>query len=484
MEQSKEWPDPIMPEDSESIVEEHIEVIDLDKKDLLTKFSIQIAAQIQFPVNTVFVHGLGVIASAMTKSFNYMHFGKESPVNLYIVTSQPPGSGKSGVNDFYFEPVDIAFTEFNKRQKIEIAKLLSKIKTVKSDLKKATHDPEIDSLTSDLINYEELLEKTPVYEYVVTNTTPEALENLCYSQDNMWNVVSDEAGAINVLLGNMYSDSELTNADIILKSWDADYSNVQRVSRKTGNGRSRGTIAVIAQDETISTILKAGSRGNGVSERFLLYREQDIMGTRDFNIFKPVDDLLKKEYAMLVSGLVFSDKTLFKFSSECDQVIIDNKMKIEPHLMSGKMYSNNMLRGTVAKMDKQVKKISCVLHVVEHWGKTQPTTINVDTVKWAIKIYKQLIKMYISAADSQGFIGDKSEIEEMVKQFKKFLQKGKQVVSVTSIRDLVKHRPIFKGRLKLSSYLSENVLQGCVKLNLCVCIGGDVHINPKLAVLV
>ncbi len=484
MEQQREWPEPIMPEDSDSIVEEHIEVIDINRTDLLTCFAKEIAAQVQFPVNTVFVHGLGVIASAMTKSFSYMHFGKKSPVNLYIVTSQPPGSGKSGVNDFYFEPIEIAFTEFNKKQKVKIAKLLSEQKTIKTDLKKATQDEEIDGLTSDLINTNELLDETPVYEYVVTNTTPEALESLCYSQDNMWNVVSDEAGAINVLLGNMYSENELTNADIVLKSWDADYSNVQRVSRKTGSGRSRGTIAVIAQDETISTILKAGSRGNGVSERFLLYREPDIMGTRDFKIFKPVNEILIKQYAMLVSILVFSDKTTFTFSEECDQMIIENKMKIEPHLMSGKMYSNNMLRGTVAKMDKQVKKISCVLHVVEHWGKCQPTTINVKTVEWAIQIYKQLIKMYISAADSQGFIGDKSEIEEMLKQFRKYLSKGKNQVSVTSIRDLVKHRPIFKGRAKLSTYLRENVLPGCEKLNLCVCIGGVVWINSKLLVLI
>jgi len=480
MEQQREWPDPIMPEDYETKKQEHIEVINLDRKDLLTTFAKQIATQIQFPVNTTFVHGLGVIASAMTKSFSYMHFGKKSPVNLYVVTSQPSGSGKSGVNDFYFEPVEIAFTEFNRKQKVKIAKLLSEIKTIKTDLKKATQDQEIDSLTSDLINANELLDETPVYEYVVTNTTPEALENLCYTQDNMWNIVSDEAGSINVLLGNMYSDNELTNADIVLKSWDADYSNVQRVSRKTGSGRSRGTIAVIAQDETISTILKAGSIGNGVSERFLLYREQDIMGTRNFKIFNPVDEFLIKEYSILVSRLVFSDKTTFTFSEQCDHTIIENKMKIEPHLMSGEIYSNNMLRGAVSKMDKQVKKISCVLHVVEHWGKYQPTVINVKTVEWAIKIYKQLIKMYISAADSQGFIGDKSEVEEMIKQFKKFTAKGKNVISVTNIRDYVKHRPIFKGRAKLSNYLKENVLPECEKHNLCVCIGGDVWINPKL----
>ncbi len=483
MDQQREWPDPIMPDDTDNTPQEHIEVIDIKRNDLLTLFAQQISTQIQFPVNTAFVHGLGVIASAMTKSFSYEYHGNDSPVNLYIITAQPPSTGKSGINGFYVNPVRNAFNDFNKKQKGKRNKYESTIKTLKEDLKKSENDAEIDSLTRDLVDTQEKLETTPVYKYAVSNTTPEALEDLASNQNNTWNIISDEAGAINVVIGNIYSDNAVTNADIILQSWDGDWLSSNRVSRKSVDGYVRGSIAVIAQDETLPIILAAGARGNGVSERFLFYREGNLFGERDHMNFFPCDKLIQKNYVMLINQLVFSEKTTFKFSSGAIELIKINKTKIEPHLKDGGMYSNNMLRGAVGKMDKQVMKISCVLHVVENWGKLTPLTVNESSVKWAIKIYKQLIKMYITTADSQGFIGDKSEVEEILKQFKKFLNKGKDQVTVTSIRDLVKHRPIFKGREKLSGYLRESVLPGCEKLNLCVCIGGDVWINPKLGVL-
>lgn len=481
MTQSTEWPDPIMPEDCEDQqFQKHIDVVDCTRKDLLTTFSLDIAEQIQFPVNTIFLHGLGVIASAMTKSFSYEYFGNISPVNLYIVTSQPPSTGKSGVNSFFVNPVRNAFVDFNKKQIGRRNKLEAEIKELQVDLKSATNDAEIDMLTSDLFDTEEKFVNTPVYKYAVSNTTPEALENLAFSQCNTWNIISDEAGAINVVLGNMYSEHTLTNADIILQSWDGDWLSSNRVTRKAGEGYVRGSIAVIAQDETISTILEAGSRGNGVSERFLLYREANMLGQRDHLKFIPVDDEIKARYALLVNRLVFSDKTLFKFSDESMNLIRENKVKIEPHLSDGEQYSNNMLRGAVGKMDKQVMKISCILHVIENWGKSQPTTIECKSVKWAIKIYKQLMKMYIHAADSQGFIGDRSEIEEIIKQFRKFLDKRKTQITSSALRDYVKHRPIFKNRPKLAAYLKDNVLPNCQKLDLCQVIDNTIYINPKL----
>ncbi len=485
MEQQREWPDPIMPEDSDSMPQEHIQVVDDTRSDLLTMFAHQISTQIQFPVNTAFVHGLGVIASAMTKSFSYEYHGNDSPVNLYIITAQPPSTGKSGINKFYVNPVRNAFVDLNKKQQSKINKLESTVKSLKEELKKAELDAEVDALTSDLIQAKEKLELTPIYKYAVSNTTPEALEDLAFNQDNTWNIISDEAGAINVVIGNIYNEGSSANADIILQSWDGDWLSSNRISRKAGEGYVRGSIAVIAQDETLPIILAAGARGNGISERFLFYREDNLFGDRDHMHFFPCDAMIQKKYIMLINRLVFSDKTTFKFSDEAKDLIKINKTKIEPHLKDGGMYSNNMLRGAVGKMDKQVMKMACVLHVIENWnGKLTPLTVQESSVKWAIKIYKQLIKMYIHAADSQGFIGDKSEVEEMVKQFKKFLSKNKSQVSITSIRDLVKHKPIFKGRAKLSGYLRDNVLPICDKLNLCRCINGDVYINPKLGLLV
>ena len=475
-----EWQDPLDFENAEDRILD-VKVVDNKRTDILTKAAIAISNQVQFPVNTAFMHGLGIIATAMTKSFSYEYYGNESPVNLYVVTSQPPSTGKSGINNFFVAPVRISFGDYNKSQQSKRNKIESKIKEIKAELKDAVKDPEIDALLSEMATQTEKLEETPVYRYSVSNTTPEALEQIAFTQTGFWNVISDEAGAINVLLGNMYSEGALSNADIVLQSWDGDWLSSSRITRKAGEGYVRGSISVVAQDETISTILQAGSRGNGISERFLLLRENNKLGVRDHNQFKPVPSSVKVDYSMLINSLVFSDKTTFKFSDEAKDLIKLNKIKIEPHLSDGGIYSNNLLRGVVGKMDKQVMKMSCVLHVAEKWkGKDQPIVIEADTVKWAIKMYKELIKLYIDAADSNGFIGEVSELKAIKEQFIKFLQKDKYCITYSELKDYVKNRAVFKGRTKLASYIKDKLLMRLLELKLCTLIDDKIVINPRL----
>ena len=474
------WQDPLDIEATEEKIL-NINVVDSDRTDVLTSAALAIAKQVQFPVNTAFMHGLGVIATAMTKSFSYEYYGNEAPVNLYVVTSQPPSTGKSGINNFFVTPVRIAFVDHNKKQQMKRNKIESTIGSIKKELKDATDDREIDTLISELDKENEKLESTPIYRYSVSNTTPEALEQIAFNQTGFWNVISDEAGAINVLLGNMYSEGQLSNADIVLQSWDGDWLSSSRITRKAGEGYVRGSISVVAQDETINTILLAGSRGNGVSERFLLLRENNKLGSRDHNKFEAVPDIVKADYAMLINKLVFSEKTIFKFSTEAKNLIKKNKIKIEPHLSDGGIYSNNLLRGVVGKMDKQVMKMSCVLHVAEKWkGKNQPLTIEADTVKWAIKMYKELIKLYIDAADSNGFIGEISELKTIKDQFVKFLHRDKQAITFSELKDYVKNKSVFKGRVKLVSYIKDKLLLRMMELQLCTLIDGKIVINPKL----
>jgi soluble P-type ATPase len=132
-------------------------------------------------------------------------------------------------------------------------------------------------------------------------------------------------------------------------------------------------------------------------------------------------------------------------------------------------------------MDKQVMKMSCVLHVAEKWkGKDQPITIEADTVKWAIKMYKELIKLYIDAADSNGFIGEVSEIKAIKEQFIKFLQKDKNCVTYSELKDYIKNRAVFKGRARLASYIKDKLLMRLLELKFCTLVDDKMIINPRL----
>jgi len=480
LEFENQWADPVDFEyTDESTL--NVNLVDESSDDILTQMAMAISKQIQFPVNTAFLHGMGVIATAMTKSFSFKYNEGEKPVALYVVTSQPPSTGKSGVNNFFVSPVRTAFVDFNKTQKIKRAKLEFKAKEVKEALKNAVNENELDSLMADLNDITDDLDDTPIYKYSVSNTTPEALENLSFSQKGTWNLVSDEAGSINVLLGNIYSDNKSPNADIVLQSWDGDWLSVNRITRSAGDGYVKGSIAVIAQDETISTILQAGSRGNGVSERFLLLRENNMLGHRNHNNYTPVPVNLKAKYAQLINELVFSDSTVFEFSKISKNVITKYKNEIEPLLKDNEEYSNNLLRGVAGKMDKQVMKMSCVLHVAKSWkGGLKPTKIDDSTVKWAVSLYSELIKLYIDAADSNGYIGEISEIRCLKEQFIKFKDKKKFAVTATEIKDYVKNKPVFKGRPKLAKYISDRLIPKCIDYRLCTLCEGKIAINPRL----
>jgi hypothetical protein len=459
-----------------------INLIDSDRKDILTLIASAAAKQMQFPVNTAFLHGMGVIASVMNKSFKYDYYDSELPVNLYVVTSQPPSTGKSGINGCFVDPARIAFADFNNKQKIKISAINKRIYATQKELKKATTDPEVDALYTELATLEERIEDTPIYSYGKDNCTPESLEMTAFSQKGKWTIISDEAGAINVLLGNIYGDSDKGgNNDLVLKSWDGGHYSVGRVGRGSNEGNVVGSISVIAQDETITTLLNAGARGNGISERFLLLREPDMLGKRDHTNYQPMDRSLKARYAQLINELVFADDTVFSFSKEATDLIISNKQKIEPHMSDSGKYSSSLLRGVVGKMDKQVTKMASVLHVVEHWKDGEkPTKINGETIAWAIKLYKELIKLYIDAADSNGFVGDKAEMEAVKEQLVKFLKKERQVITISELRDHIKSKQAYKGRTKLSKYIKENVLIRCIDLNLCTIVENKIVINPKL----
>ena len=87
--------DPELPETDEVFLP--VNLIKDDDHSLLAEYCRSIAKTIQFPLSTVYAHALGCIAAAMNKSFFVEIRGNKNPVNLYVVSSQPPSTGKSGV---------------------------------------------------------------------------------------------------------------------------------------------------------------------------------------------------------------------------------------------------------------------------------------------------------------------------------------------------------------------------------------------------
>lgn len=473
------WFDPI----SDEAKDEYYPDIDLvsGATDLLSNYAKSISTSIKFPVNTAYLHGLAVVSSAMIRSFEYNYYGGESPVNLYVVTSQPPSTGKSGINKALSMPVRLAYVELNKKHAKIRGDANLTLDKLNKELESAKVDKQIDQLTADINEQLKIIDEHPLYRYSLDDATPEALESIAFEQCGMFNVISDEADAINVLLGNVYGDGK-ANFGIFLKGWDGDWHSPARVTRKTKEGKVYGCLAVIAQDESINAILTAGQSGRGISERILIMRERNLFGTRDHSVYVPVCSQLRADYERMIYNMVTEEKTLLSMEPDAIKYLQLYRTEMEHKLADGAEYSNTMLRGAVGKADKQIIKLACVMHGIENWkpGGARSKTIGMNTVVAASYIYNQLCKTYISAADSQGYMGTNVELGKLKEYLAERLSKGRKSISISQLRDNVKRLPQFKGVSNLTSKLREELLPSLVEDGYCVVSKNDIWINPKL----
>ena len=477
-----EYPNPELPEDDEIFIP--VNLIKDDDNTLLAEYCRSIAKTIQFPLSTVYAHALGCIASAMNKSFYVELRGNKNPVNLYVVSSQPPSTGKSGVNDFLSDSISMAYDKLNKNNGPKRAKLIEGKKALTELCKK---EKDVDTLVDMGIEIEKLdmeLEQNPKYEPIFTNATPEALEQHAFKQRGIFNIVSDEAGSLLTSLGITYGDGNTpSNADIVLQGWDMNRLTNIRVSRDISKGRARGCFAVLAQDETINAILMQGDRGVGISERFLICREKDLLGSRNHMIDNRVNPKLMNQYSNLVHYLVLSDEVTLSLSDDAELFIRERKQDLEPHMGELGKYSNNVMRGVIGKMDKQVCKIASVLHGAENFGSgVSGTTINKKTVEKAYYIYTELTKVYMQTADAKGFHGLNSQVMAIVKYLQSYCEKNVYAIKLRALLDNTKKTQSWKNQEKSTTHFRANIMPLLTKSKICWYSddANVIYINPKI----
>lgn len=471
------------------------ETVELDERELggysllknaphsaLTRYVESLCASIKFPENTAFLHGLGVVSSAMNFWFRQDYYGSEKPCNLYIITAQPPSTGKSGINGALSQPVREAAQLMADRNAPMRQKIKAQLDSLHKDLDKATHENEMAELCQSIADKQKEMDRFPLWVYSVDDATPEALEQIAGNQGGMFNVISDEADAVNIMLGNVYGDKK-TNHGLFLKAWDGDYHSPARITRETKPGYFHGSIAVIAQDESITSILEAGRSGRGISERILLYREQNLLGTRDHTKYVPVCSKAKDEYSKTVKAITdANERVTLRFSAEAITAIQNYRNTLESQMGDGGAYASSMLRGAVGKADKQIRKISCVLHALENWGPNgkRGHVVSVETVTSAVMIYSSLIETYVETTNDQGYAGDNAELAELIKYIEKQASRNKLKINREALRSGVKNNSVFAGRQKLSTYLKDSLIPALEQSGHLVADGATLYLNPHL----
>lgn len=461
--------------------------------DIVGRLALNIANSVQFPESSAYMHFLGVVSSAMLGRFYVEYHGTDQPTSLYVVTSQPPSTGKSAINALAISPIVAEVDRINEERKRERKKILAKISAIKNEMKGEKAASDMAVLYEDLDKCNEDLERLCDIVFPVSDTTPEGLAKINNKQGN-FAVISDEATSVNSLLGMTYADSSRkTNSELVLKAWDMGHVSIARSNADNNMSFiASGCISVIAQDETIDAIMQAGSRGIGVSERFLLVREESFLGRRKFvdddgdSTYEPVDQELKAKYFRLIHNIMTEHNVKLKVTNAGMRRLNRARQEMEPDLAEGGKYSHTMLRGAMGKFDKQVLRIAAVLHTIRNWsedgsGPKKAREIEVDTVEEAILMFGELSKTYLSSADSSGFAGESAELRavyDTIMKRAKGLKGG--YIGYRTLYNSVRNLNIFKGQTGITKKLKEVIIPQLEELGIVCLVDDNVFLNPSI----
>ncbi|GCG54404.1 DUF3987 domain-containing protein [Escherichia coli] len=461
--------------------------------DVVGKLSSNIARSVQFPESSAYMHFLGCISAAMLGRFTVEYHGTQQPTSLYVVTSQPPSTGKSAINSLAIAPMVAEVERINDQRKRERKKIMAKLSALAKEMKQEKSPSEMASLFEEKEDLEEKLEKLCDIVFPVSDTTPEGLARINSRQGN-FAVISDEATAINSLLGMTYGDgSKKTNSELVLKAWDSGNISISRANADNNlMFTALGAIAVIAQDETINAIMEAGARGIGVSERFWLVRERPMIGNRVFinekgeSTYEPVDGELKADYFRMIHNIMNETQVNLSISESAMRYLNLARQDMEPHLADGGKYSHSMLRGALGKMDKQVIRMAAILHTIRNWScknnerPLKSRQIDLETMQEAIIMFYEQSKTYLSAASSAGHAGDNAEMNKLIDILIKQGKNSKGVVGLRSLYESARKVRPFEGQAGVMAKIKDHLLPMLDEKNYTCLIGDKVYINPRL----
>jgi len=456
---------------------------------VLSRMARAIAAEVLFPVNTAYLHGLGVIASLAVRRFKVAYWSANStiPVNLYVVTSQPSSSGKSGVNNAYSEHARKLIADENKKNRVFRNTLTMQIKKLAAEIEKGNMgSSETEYKMKELEDLEEKLVEVNPYRYGLNDATPEKAEMICAMQGGVFTIVSAESFGVKSILGDLYGNGT-PNQNLFLSAWDGEFVSSARVTREGYEGYACASIAVLAQDSTFDSILStAGKDSCGVSERFLMGREPDMAGNRKSKdrIEMPRD--VRRDYEKLVENILAQPQTTLRLTRESLSQICIIKDFYDDLCAPGQRYSNDVMKGIVGKADKQIHKLASVLHIVDHWkeGGDKSVDVDRDTVFRAFNIFKECVKIYEAIADNRGVVGKNTSMTATIDKIKKIIRDPKQSrtkITIAKLRDDLKGLKELK-RDNFTKFLRESLIPDLEKLNIIVHDQNDdfIYINPRL----
>lgn len=493
------WREPRIPDGTMDSRYSVSRILELDYADgnpsILAQMAKEAARVIQFPENTAYLHGLGCFSSATTINFEVEYNHKFIPTGMYTLCAQPSGSGKSSAHGYFIDPIHHALVKRNRLLSMYHKNIDSEMEVLTKQAEKAKSDTGLlksYSAAMDRLIADKL--RQPLVGPAKKNVTPQAAEEVAAKQGGVINVCSDEQEALDTYLGLSYGDGKSSpDNGVFIAAFGGDIMGTARVSREGISIPVRGAFAVVAQNGSIDTMIKAGAAGRGVSERCLIIKEPNRIGYRVYALEHSQFDVdLKADYQRLVENVVEgSYPNRLTFSDECRRMIVDLKNMVEPQCRAGNKYGDDQIKGFASKIEQHIVKLAANFHISEQWNPAvtgKPCKeIQVSSLTKSMIVCMDLLDSYKVLIESASTMSASSVSIEVIGHMKNYAMRGVKAFAVDKMRLSVTKEAWYKGiDGKKIDYLV-NLLMRCEEMNFCHIkeTGKDkkqwqVLINPAL----
>ncbi|QJT70574.1 UNVERIFIED_ASMBLY: helicase [Shigella phage 2019SD1] len=318
-------------------------------------------------------NGLGMFyGSEKLGRFTVEYHGTDQPTALYVVTSQPPSTGKSAVNSPALAPMVAEVERINDQRKKERKRFRQSWQVLQKRLGRFT------------VEYHGTDQPTALY--VVTSQPPSTGKS----------AVNSPALAPMVAEVERINDQRKKERKRFRQSWQVlqkrskTYISAANASGYAGDDAEMGKL--------IEIITRHGKANKGILNVRAIYEaarkvkpfvgQAGVMKRMETQLLPMLEE---RNYICVINGVVFVNPTLLgsesniqlKISKSAMRVLNMARQEMEPHLADGGKYSHTMLRGALGKMDKQVIRIASVLHTIRNWfNRRIPSKVERDLKAW------------------------------------------------------------------------------------------------------
>jgi len=465
------------------------------KKTLIGLTARELSEVIIFPPETSALSALVAASHAIGTVFSVAYRdGGILPIQLYGLSEQPAGSGKSPLIRRLYDGYTFEAVKINK----EIAKLKKDATTnITMRVKKGEIVSENEEAAAN--NYSLLPTN-------VSDTTPQGLEGKAAMSDGCFIALSTEQNLTDTLLGGLYSDGKAVPG-LINSAFNAEHFESARANDKrvTFSGYPFGGVFCLSQAGTISSVLNSAN-GSGMAERFLMLKEDKINKSE----YSPLKHLTNEQiseiivsndesaYDELIGGTVrkkvetpYTDQfatmmrrmaTMRRQMNESHSMEFHNltRLKISEfgwlkihaeqlryHRMSENT-PNSFKSSLFQKIDMQIMRIAATIHVSDaSMNGAIPNVISSEAVTIACKIAESLFEGVDSLAGDNATYGDEVEDDFIVDYITKHRdqtneQLKRNVKRVTKDNPFSYYRERGEAQAKIQQSVDRLVIKGSV----------------------